>query len=93
MQPRGFTSLADLEPLTIEIELGSDGLWNMHLLDRRGCFKVIMPPGEFGLAAAKEKALISAQYYMRKYGGDHGWTPPASVEWLEFTPRKVVWET
>lgn len=93
MLPAGYTCLVEVEPLTIEIQLTADGLWTMNLFDRHGAFKVIMPPSEFGLAAAKEKALISAQYYMRKYGGDRTWTQPTSVDWREFTPRSVIWET
>ena len=65
----------------------------MHLFDRLGGFKVNLPPSEFGLPAAKEKALINAGYYMRKYGGDRSWTQPGSVDWREFTPRNVIWET
>ena len=93
MLPPGYTCLAEAEPLTIEIHRSTDGLWNMHLLDKRGGFKVTLPPGEFGLAAAKEKALVNAEYYMRKYGGDQSWTQPDSVDWREFTPRNVIWET
>lgn len=93
MLPPGYTSLAEVEPLVIEIHLSTDGLWTMHLFDRRGGFKVILPPSEFGLAAAKEKALVSAEYYMRKYGGDRSWKQPVSVDWREFTPRNVIWET
>jgi hypothetical protein len=93
MSPTGFTCIAEMEPLIIEIQLGKDGLWIMNLFDGRGAFKVIMPPGEFGLDAAKEKALVNAQYYMGKYGGDRLWLPPAPVEWREFTPRSVIWET
>jgi len=93
MLPPGYTCLAEVEPLTIEIYRSTDGLWTMHLLDKVGGFKVIMPPSEFGLAAAKEKALVNAEHYMRKYGGDRSWTQPASVDWREFTPRNVIWET
>jgi hypothetical protein len=93
MQPTGYTCLADVEPLTIEIQRSADGLWTMHLFDRRSSFKAIMPPSEYDLAAAKEKALISAEYYMRKYAADPSWTRPASVNWREFNPRSVVWET
>ncbi len=93
MLSSGFTCLAEVEPLIIEIQRSADGLWTMNLFDRRGGFKVIMPPSEFSLDAAKEKALISAQYYMRKYGGDRSWTQPTSVEWREFNPRNVIWET
>ena len=93
MLPAGYTCLAEIEPLTIEISLSTEGLWAMHMLDRCGAFKVILPPGEFSLAAAKEKALVNAEYYMRKYGGDRSWTQPASVDWREFTPRSVIWET
>ena len=45
------------------------------------------------VGAAKEKALVNAEHYMRKYGGDRSWTQPASVDWREFTPRNVIWET
>ena len=93
MQPPGYACLADVEPLTIEIQRSTDGLWTMHLFDRRSSFKAIMPPSEYDLAAAKEKALISAEYYMRKYASDRSWARPASVDWREFTPRSVVWET
>jgi hypothetical protein len=93
MQPYGYISLAEIEPLTIEIQLSSDGLWVMHLMDQRGGCTAIMPPSEFGLDAAKEKALINAVYYMRKYGGDQAWALPPSVEWRGFTPRSVIWET
>ena len=93
MLPPGYTCLAEVEPLSIEIHLSMDGLWTMHLLDKRGGFKVTLPPSEFGLVAAKEKALVSAEYYMRKYGGDQMWTQPVSVNWREFTPRNVIWET
>jgi hypothetical protein len=93
MLPSGYTCLAEVEPLTIEIQLSADGLWTMNLLDRRGGFKVIMPPSEFGLIAAKEKAVVNAQYYMQKFGGDKSWNRPSSVEWREFTPRSVIWET
>jgi hypothetical protein len=93
MLPPGHTCLADIEPLTIEIHRSTDGLWTMHLLDRRGGFKVVMPPSEFDQQAAKEKALVSAEYYMRKYGGDRNWTRPDPVDWREFAPRSVIWET
>ena len=93
MVPPGYTCLAEVEPLTIEIHRSTDGLWTMHLLDKLGGFKVTLPPSEFGLEAAKEKALVNAAYYMRKYGGDRSWTQPASVDWREFTPRNVIWET
>ena len=93
MEPRGYTCLIDIEPLTIHIERSADRLWTMHLFDRRAGCKVIMPPGEYDLSAAKEKALISAGYYMRKYGGDASWIPPPSLEWREFTPKSVIWET
>jgi hypothetical protein len=85
--------LAELPPLTIEIQRSPDGLWTMHLFDQRAACKVLMPPSEFGLDAAKQKALVNAQFYMRKYGGHPSWTSPASVEWREFTPREVIWET
>ena len=81
------------EPLIIVLQLSTDGLWTMNLFDKRGGFKVIMPPSEFGLPAAKEKALISAEYYMRKYGGNASWTLPAALEWREFTPKSIIWET
>ena len=93
MLPRGYTCLADVEPLLIEIQLDADGLWRMDLFDKRGGFQAIMPPGEFGLEAAKEKALISARYYMRKYGGDPSWERPHSIVWRDFAPREVIWET
>lgn len=93
MHPPGYTCFAEIEPLTIEIQRSSDQLWTMHLFDRLGGFKVIMPPSEFGLDAAKEKALTSARYYMQKYGGGDAWNPPSAVEWREFEPRSVVWET
>lgn len=85
--------LAELPPLTIEIQRSRDGLWTMHLFDQRAACKVIMPPSEFSLDAAKQKALVNAQFYMRKYGGDPSWTPPATVEWRDFAPREVIWET
>ena len=93
MQPAGYACLAEVEPFFIEIQRSADGLWTMNLYDRIGGCKVIMPPSEYDLAAAKEKALISAEYYMRKYGGNTSWTRPARVEWREFTPRSVIWET
>ena len=93
MLPPGYTCLAEVEPLTIEIHLSTDGLWTMHLFDRRGGFRVVLPPSEFGLPAAKEKAMVRAEYYMRKYAGDRSWTQPAAVDWREFTPRDVIWET
>ena len=40
MHSPGYTCLADVEPLTIEIQRSTDGLWTMHLLDRRGSFRV-----------------------------------------------------
>jgi len=89
----GYTCLADVDPLSIEIQRSTDGTWTMHLFDRQGGFMVIMPPSEFGLDAAKEKALISARHYMRKYGGDRSWELPGRVDWREFEPRSVVWET
>lgn len=85
--------LAELPPLTVEIQRSPDGLWTMHLFDKRAGCKVIMPPGEFSLHAAKQKALVNAQFYMRKYAGDPAWTPPASVEWSEFSAREIIWET
>lgn len=93
MEPRGYTCLAEMEPLTIEIQLSADGLWTMNLFDRRAACKIVMPPSEYGLQSAKRKALINAEFYMRKYGGDGSWTSPASVDWREFTPRSVTWET
>ena len=85
--------LAELPPLTIEIQRTSDGLWNMHLFDKRAACKIIMPPGEFGLDAAKQKAVVNAVFYMRKFGGDESWTSPARVAWQEFTSREIIWET
>ncbi len=85
--------LAELPPLTLEIQRSPDGLWIMHLFDKRARCKVIMPPSEFNLDAAKQKALVSAQFYMRKYAGDPNWTPPTTVEWAEFSPREIIWET
>ena len=93
MPVTGYTCIAELDPLLIEIQLSKDGLWSMNLFDARGGFKVVMPPSEFGLDAAKEKALVNARYYMGKHGGDQSWVPPAPVEWREFTPSSVVWET
>ena len=93
MEPRGYTCLIEMEPLTIQIERSADRLWTMNLFDRRAGCKVIMPPSEYDLAAAKEKALINAAHYMRKYGGDASWTRPASLAWREFTPNSVIWET
>ena len=93
MEPRGYACLAEVEPLIIEIQLSADGLWTMNLFDGSAGCKVIMPPSEFGLQAAKEKAAISAEFYMRKFGGDKSWTRPTSIHWREFTPRSVVWET
>lgn len=93
MEPRGYTCLIEMEPLTVQIERSADGLWTMNLFDSRAGCKVIMPPSEYDLAAAKEKALINAAYYMRKYGGNASWLRPASLEWREFTPKSVVWET
>jgi len=93
MRLAGYTSLAEIESLMIEIQQASDGLWTMNLYDRRGGFKVIMPPCEFGLNDAKEKALISARYYMQKYSGEAEWSCPRSVQWHDFTPRNVIWET
>lgn len=92
-QPRGYTCLAEVAPLVIEIQRSADGLWTMHLLDSRARTRLIMPPGEFDLDAAKEKALINAQVYMRKHGGDPQWTRPVAVTWREFAPREIVWET
>jgi hypothetical protein len=93
MHPRGYTSLAEVGTLILEIQRSADGLWAMNLFDKAGGFRVVMPPSEYDLAAAREKALISAEHYVRKYGGDASWTRPAQVEWREFTPRPVVWET
>ena len=93
MEPRGYSCLIEVEPLTIHIERSADGLWTMNLFDSRTRSKVIMPPSEYDLAAAKEKALINASYYMRKYGGDPSWTRPSSPAWREFTPKSVIWET
>lgn len=93
MHARGYTCLAEIEPLLIQIQLSADGLWLMDLFDNLGGFKVIMPPSEFGLSAAKEKALISAEYYMRKFGGNRSWVRPASVPWREYQPKPVIWET
>jgi len=93
MRLAGSTSLIEIEPLMIEIQQASDGLWTMNLFDRRGGFKVIMPPCEFSLQDAKEKALISARYYMQKYAGEAEWNCPRSVQWHDFTPRDVIWET
>jgi len=93
MLPAGYTCCAQIQPLVLLIQASTDGLWSMSLFDRGGGFRVVMPPSEFGLEAAKEKALISAEYYMRKYGGDRKWTRPASVDWEEFTPKSVIWET
>jgi hypothetical protein len=93
MLPAGYTCLAEIERLTIEIQRSADGLWTMYLFDARGGFRIVMPPSEFGLDAAKEKALISAVYYMQKYGGDRSWSRPDRVDWREFTPKSVTWET
>jgi hypothetical protein len=93
MEPRGYTCFTEVEPLIIQMQRDAEGLWVMHLLDRRAACKVVMPPSEFGLHAAKEKALVSAEYYMRKYGGDPSWARPAAANWLEFTPKPVIWET
>jgi hypothetical protein len=93
MLPPGYACVLQVEPLIIVLQLGADGLWTMNLFDKRGGFRVIMPPSEYGLPAAKEKAVISAEYYMRKYGGEPSWTHPASVDWVEFKPRTVTWET
>src|SRR4029077_9283662 len=93
MEPRGYTCLIEIEPLTIQIERSGDGLWTMNLFERGAGCKVIMPPSEYDLAAAKEKALINAAYYMRKSGATPSWPRPASLEWLEFPPKSVIWET
>jgi hypothetical protein len=93
MPTRGYACLAELTPLTLEIQLSADGLWTMQLFDQRAGCRVIMPPSEFDLDAAKQKAITSAEFYMRKYGGDRSWTSPPMVEWREFAPREVVWET
>jgi hypothetical protein len=92
-QPRGYTCLAELAPLIIEIQRSADGLWTMHLFDSRAHARVILPPSEFDLDAAKQKAITNAEFYMRKHGGDPSWTRPATVGWREFTPRDVIWET
>ncbi len=92
-QARGYSCLAEIAPLIIEIQRSADGLWTMYLFDSRACARVIMPPSEFDLDAAKQKALTSAEFYMRKQGGDPSWTRPASVDWREFTPRDIIWET
>lgn len=93
MEPRGYSCLIEIEPLIIHIERSGDGLWTMNLFDSHTRSKVIMPPSEYDLAAAKEKSLINAAYYMRKYGGNPSWTRPASLEWRDFTPKSVIWET
>jgi hypothetical protein len=93
MEPRGYSCLIEIEPLTIHIERSADGLWTMNLFDSRAGCKVIMPPSEYDLAAAKEKALINAAYYMRKYGGQPSWAPPASLAWRDFSPKSIIWET
>jgi hypothetical protein len=93
MEPRGYSCLIEIEPLTIQIERSADGLWTMNLFDGGAGCKVIMPPSEYDLAAAKEKALINAAYYMRKYGGQPSWTPPASLAWRDFSPKSIIWET
>jgi hypothetical protein len=93
MLPTGYTCLAEVDRLIIEIQRSADGLWAMWLFDARGGFKAIMPPSEFGLDAAKEKALINARYYMQKYGGDRSWILPVKIDWREFTPKSVTWET
>ncbi len=85
--------VAELPPLTIEIQRTADGLWSMHLFDKRARCKVIMPPSEFALEAAKQKAVVNAGFYMRKYGGDPSWAPPTNIEWDEFATREVIWET
>ena len=93
MEPRGYSCLIEIEPLTIHIERSADGLWTMNLFDSRAGCKVIMPPSEYDLAAAKEKALINAAFYMRKYGGQPSWTPPVSLAWRDFSPKSIIWET
>jgi hypothetical protein len=93
MLPVGYTCLAEADPFTILIQRSADGLWTMQLLDRRGSGRIVMPPSEFGLPEAKQKAIISARYYMRKYGGDASWTEPNVVAWQEFAPKSVIWET
>jgi len=85
--------LADLPPLTIEIQRSSDGLWTMHLFDHHAAARVVMPPSEFGLDDAKQKAVVNAQSYMRKHGGDPRWIPPSNLTWRQFTAREIVWET
>jgi hypothetical protein len=92
-QPRGFTCIVEIAPLIIEIQRSANGLWIMQLFDNRARARVIMPPSEFDLDAAKQKALTSTEFYMRKHGGDPLWTRPAAVDWREFTPRDVIWET
>jgi hypothetical protein len=92
-QPRGYACLAQIPPLTVEIQRSADGLWTMQLFDSGARARVIMPPGEFDLGAAKQKALTNAEFYMRKYGGDPSWTRPAAVDWHEFTPKDIIWET
>jgi hypothetical protein len=90
---RGYACLAEVGPLIIEIQRSADGLWTMHLFDTHAHFRVILPPSEFDLDAAKQKALTNAEFYMRKHGGDSWWTRPAAVDWREFTPRDIIWET
>jgi hypothetical protein len=92
-QPRGYTCLTEVAPLMIEIQRSPDGLWTMQLFDNRARARIIMPPSEFDLDAAKQKALTNAELYMRKHGGDPSWARPASVDWREFTPRDIIWET
>ena len=93
MEPRGYSCLIEVKSLTIHIERSADGLWTMNLFDSRAGSKVIMPPSEYDLASAKQKALINAAYYMRKYGGEPSWTAPASLAWRDFSPKSIIWET
>jgi hypothetical protein len=93
MPDPGYTCLTRVDPLVIVIELAADGLWTMKLFDGPGGAAVIMPPSEYDLPAAKEKALINAAYYMRKFASNREWSVPGSVDWAEFAPRSVVWET
>jgi len=85
--------LAELPPLTIEIQRSPDGLWTMRLFDKHAGATVVMPPSEFGLDDAKQKAVVNAQVYMWKHGGDPAWAPPAAIEWHSFSAREVIWET
>lgn len=89
----GHTCLTDMGPLTLVLQLSRDGLWTMILLDREGGFSVVMPSSEYGLAAAQQKALLNAGHYMRKHRGVASWTPQGEIDWKEFAPRTVIWET